>query len=484
MRVRGRATVFLLIAISGCTVGPNYSRPAPLPDNATAPAAYKETPQLPQGWKLSDPADTQISGDWWQAFGDPTLDELESKVTVSNQNLKAALAQYDAAVQQARAVRSNLFPTIAAGPQGSRDRESQHHPLLPSNSANSKTYNDFVLSGGTSYEIDAWGQIRREVTQAREQAQASAADLATANLSVHALMAQYYFTLRGYDTQQALLDSTVEAYTKLVQLTSNRFKGGIASEQDVAQARTQLETTRGQSIDVGVARAQIEHAIAVLAGQPASTFSIPPVVLNAPPPVIPPGLPSALLERRPDVAAAERRVAAANEQIGIERAAYFPVLTFNGNGGFESTALQTLIQGPSSLWSIGGSAIETLFDGGKRKALSAEARDQYDQQVALYRQTSLTAFQQVEDNLAALRVLQDEAAAYNEAQAAAQRSAALSVNRYKGGITTYLEVLNAQAALLNAQRTSADVLTRRFTSSVLLVQALGGGWDVSKLPKG
>jgi NodT family efflux transporter outer membrane factor (OMF) lipoprotein len=477
------ATLALLFA-GGCTVGPKYQRPAPLPANATAPSAYKETPQLPAGWKLSDPADTQIRGEWWKAFGDATLDSLEARVDISNQNLKAALAQYDAAVQQARAVKSNLYPTITAGPQGSRDRESQHHPLLPANDASSTTYNDFVLSGGTSYEVDAWGQIRREVAQAREQAQASAADLATANLSAHALLAQYYFTLRGYDTQQVLLNKTVADFTNLLQLTLNRFHGGIASEQDVAQARTQLETTRGQAIDVGVARAQIEHAIAVLVGEPASTFSIPPVVLNAPPPVIPPGLPSALLERRPDVAAAERRVAAANEQIGIQKAAYFPVLTFNGNGGFESTALQTLIQGPSSLWSVGGTAIETLFDGGKRKALSAEARDQYDQQVALYRQTSLTAFQQVEDNLAALRVLQDEAAAYNEAEAAAQRSAALSVNRYKGGITTYLEVLNAEAALLNAERTSADVLTRRFTSSVLLIQALGGGWDVSKLLKG
>jgi NodT family efflux transporter outer membrane factor (OMF) lipoprotein len=469
---------------SGCSVGPHYATPSALPPGATAPDAYKETPPAPPGWKVSTPAETQLRGDWWTVFGDTTLDGLEQKVDVSNQNLKAAVAQYDAAVQTARAVKANLYPTINAGPQASRDRESQHHPLLPANDASSTTYNDFVLSGGTSYEVDAWGQIRREVAQAREQAQASAADLATVNLSMHALLAQYYFTLRGYDTQQQLLNSTVEDYSKLLQLTLNRFHGGLASDQDVAQAKTQLETTRGQAIDVGVARAQMEHAIAVLIGQTPSTFSIAPAILTTVPPAIPPGLPSALLERRPDVAAAERRVAAANEEIGIQRAAYFPVLTFNGNGGFESTALQTLIQGPSSLWSVGGTAIETLFDGGRRHALNAQARDLYDQQVAQYRQTSLTAFQQVEDNLAALRVLQDEAVAYNEAEVAAQRSAMLSVNRYKGGITTYLEVLNAEAALLNAKRSSADVLTRRFTSSVFLIQALGGGWDLSKLPHG
>jgi len=328
-----------------------------------------------------------------------------------------------------------------------------------------------------------WGAIRKEVAQAREQAQASAADLATLNLSMHATLATDYFALRGYDTQQQLLDETVIAYQKTLQLTLNRFHGGIASEEDVEQARTQLETTRGQAIDVGVARAQLEHAIAVLIGETASTFSIEPRVLVKAPPIIPPGLPSTLLERRPDVAAAERRTAAANEQIGIDRAAYFPTITLAANGGVESTALGVLFQGPSSLWSIGGSAIETVFDAGKRRATTAQARDQYDQQVAQYRQTSLVAFQQVEDNLAALRVLENEAVAYSDAETAAKRALELSLGRYKGGVTTYLEVLTAQAALLNSTRTSADVLTRRYTASVLLVQALGGGWDVKQLPK-
>jgi len=471
----------MLAMVAGCNIGPRYVKPSALPPNATAPTVYKEIPPTP-GWKTADPAETTLRGKWWQTFGDPVLDALEDRVDVSNQNLKAAVAQYDASREQVKVIRSNLFPSISAGPQASRDRESQHHPLLPAGEYET-TYNDFVVSGGFNYEVDAWGAIRKAVAQAREQAQASAADLATVNLSMHATLAGDYFTLRGYDTQQQLLNDTVVAYQKTLQLTLNRFHGGIASDADVAQAQTQLETTRGQAIDVGVARATMEDAIAVLVGEPASTFSIEPRVLVRPPPVIPPGVPSTLLERRPDVAAAERRTAAANEQIGINRAAYFPTITLGVNGGVESTGLGTLFQGPSALWSFGGSALETIFDGGKRRAATAQARDQYDQQVAQYRQTSLTAFQQVEDNLATLRVLENEAAAYNDAEKAAAHSLDLSLGRYKGGVTTYIEVLTAQAALLNSQRTAADVMTRRYTASVFLVQALGGGWDVHQLPR-
>jgi NodT family efflux transporter outer membrane factor (OMF) lipoprotein len=481
VRLRNPLLCVAMLGVAGCNVGPRYVKPAALPPNATAPAVYKETPPEP-GWKAADPADTQMRGKWWEVFGDPVLDGLEDKVDVSNQNLKAAVAQYDASREQVKILRSNLFPSVEVGPQVSRNRESQHHPLLPPGTTET-TYSDYIVSGGFNYELDVWGAIRKEVAQAREQAQASAADLATLNLSMHATLATDYFALRGYDTQQQLLDETVIAYQKTLQLTLNRFHGGIASEEDVEQARTQLETTRGQAIDVGVARAQLEHAIAVLIGETASTFSIEPRVLVKAPPIIPPGLPSTLLERRPDVAAAERRTAAANEQIGIDRAAYFPTITLAANGGVESTALGVLFQGPSSLWSIGGSAIETVFDAGKRRATTAQARDQYDQQVAQYRQTSLVAFQQVEDNLAALRVLENEAVAYSDAETAAKRALELSLGRYKGGVTTYLEVLTAQAALLNSTRTSADVLTRRYTASVLLVQALGGGWDVKQLPK-
>ncbi len=485
MRLSRALLLAAMLCVAGCTlgcnVGPRYVRPAALPPNATAPTAYKEIPPDP-GWKAADPADAQLRGKWWQVFGDPVLDGLEDKVDISNQNLKAAVAQYDASQEQVKILRSNLFPTVSVGPQATRERESQHYPLLPSTTKET-TYSNYILSGGFNYEVDAWGAIRKQVAQAREQAQASAADLATVNLSMHATLASDYFTLRGFDTQQQLLNDTVAAYQQTLQLTLNRFHGGIASEEDVAQARTSLETTRGQAIDVGVARSQMEHAIAVLVGETASTFSIEPRVLVKAPPIIPPGLPSTLLERRPDVAAAERRTAAANEQIGIDRAAYFPTITLAANGGFQSTALGTLLQGPSSLWSIGGSAIETIFDAGRRKATTAQARDEYDLQVAQYRQTSLTAFQQVEDNLAALRVLQDEAGAYQDAEVAARRALDLSLGRYKGGVTTYLEVLSAQAALLNSQRTAADVMTRRYTASVLLVQAVGGGWDVQQLPK-
>ncbi len=478
--VPGGAALLSCVLLAACNIGPKYVKPAALPPNATAPTAYKETPPPPPGWTPAQPADDALRGNWWEMFQDSTLNGLEAKIAINNQNLKAAVAQYDSAHEQVKVVRANLFPTITAGPQASRDRESSNHPLVQPGT--NTTYNDFVVSGGFSYELDLWGQIRKQVAQAREQAQASAAQLANVNLSMHALLAQSYFQLRGLDTQEALLATTVGAYEKTLELTLNRFHGGVASEVDVAQARTQLETTRAAYIDVGVARAQTEHAIATLVGETASTFSIEPAVLTTPPPVVPPGLPGTLLERRPDIAGAERTVAAANEQIGIARTAYFPTVTLSGNGGFESTQTSSLFNGPSALWSVGASAIETIFDAGRRKAQTAEARDQYDQQVAEYRQTTLTAFQQVEDNLAAVRILQQEAVTEQAAVAAAQRSLDLSLNRYKGGITTYLEVLTAQAALLTDQRNAADVLSRRFTATVLLVQALGGGWDVSQLP--
>jgi NodT family efflux transporter outer membrane factor (OMF) lipoprotein len=466
--------------LAACNIGPKYVKPSAIPPNATAPSAYKEAPPPPPGWTPAQPADDALRGNWWEIFQDQTLNELEAKIAVNNQNLKAAVAQYDATREQVRVVRANLFPTIGVGPQASRNRDSSNHPLLQP--GDQTTYNDLIVSGGFNYEVDLWGQIRKQVAQAREQSQASAAQLANVNLSMHALLAQTYYQLRALDTQRALLATTVDAYEKTLQLTLNRYHGGVASEVDVAQARTQLETTRAAYIDVGVGRAQTEHAIAVLVGETASTFSIATAVLVAPPPTVPPGVPTTLLERRPDIAAAERTVAAANEQIGIARTAYFPQLNLIGNGGFESTQPGNLFTGPSSLWSVGASAIETIFDAGRRRAQTAEARDQYDQQVAQYRQVTLTAFQQVEDNLAAIRILQQEGVTEQAAVAAAQRSLDLSLNRYKGGLANYLEVLTAQTALLSNQRTQADVLSRQFTSTVLLVQALGGGWNVSQMP--
>jgi NodT family efflux transporter outer membrane factor (OMF) lipoprotein len=344
-------------------------------------------------------------------------------------------------------------------------------------------YSDIALTGDISYEVDLWGQVRRNVEAARENAQASAGDLENVSLSLHSELAVDYFSLRGLDLQKQLLDATVIDFEKALQLTQVRYRGGVASDVDVAQAETQLETTRAQDIETGVARAQFEHAIAVLTGEPASTFSIPASPLNATPPEIPVGVPSELLERRPDIAAAERRVASANAQIGVAIAAYYPQVSLGASGGFESAAIGTLIQGPSALWSVGGSAVQTVIDGGRRRAVTQQARDNHEATVASYRQNVLEAFQQVEDNLAAMRLLEKELATQQVAVASARRSVNLSTTRYKRGITTYLEVLTAQSTALTNERTAADLMTRRMTASVQLIKALGGGWDSSQLPK-
>jgi NodT family efflux transporter outer membrane factor (OMF) lipoprotein len=352
----------------------------------------------------------------------------------------------------------------------------------PGSISNGKTTNDFQLPIEMSYEVDAWGRVRKNVESFREQAQASAADLATVNLSVHAQLALFYFQARTLDAQEQLLNSTVAQYEQALQLNVSRFEGGVASEVEVQQAKTQLETTRAQAIDVGVARAQFEHAVAVLIGKPAGSFSLPPLPLTTPPPPIPAGVPSELLERRPDIASAERLMAAANARIGVAKAAYFPLLNLTGAGGFESGAITTLLSGPSGLWAVGASAFQTLFDGGRRRAASDQAIAVYDQTVAAYRETVLTGFQQVEDNLAALRILEHEAQTQNEAVVAAQKSLDLSIQRYNGGVTSYLEVTVAQSADLADQVTAVNILGRRMVAAVQLVQALGGGWDSSSLP--
>ncbi len=345
-----------------------------------------------------------------------------------------------------------------------------------------RTYNDFLLPVDVSYEADVWGRVRRTVEASRSEAQATAADLANVGLTLQAELALDYFSLRGLDAQKQLLDSTVVSYQKALDLTQTRYNGGLASAVDVAQAQTQLETTRAQSIDVEVERAQFEHAIAVLIGQPPADFTLPAIPLAAPPPSVPPGLPSELLQRRPDIAAAERRVQEANANIGVARAAYFPTITLGGGGGFESAAIGTLLQGPSGFWSLAGQAAEVLFDGGLRRGVSEQARAAYDQSVDNYRQTVLGAFQEVDDNLSALRILEREAETEDGAVAAAEHSLSLSVTRYKGGVTNYLEVTTAQTAALADQVTAVNILSRRMSASVLLVKAIGGGWDASKIP--
>ena len=453
-------------------VGPKYHQPP-----APAPPAYKEIGD----WKPAEPNEKNLGGDWWKMFQDTQLDALEDQVNVSNQNLKVAAAQY----QQARAVlrynRADYYPTVTVDPAATRQRTSSRRP--PTNSIfNGITYNDFVLPFDVSYQADVWGRIRKTVESYREQAQASAADLATVNLSMHADLAVDYFQARSLDAQEQLLNSTVTQYQQALDLNENRFQGGIASEVEVEQARTILQTTQAEAIDVGVARAQYEHAVAILIGKPPAEFSLPPLPLTAPPPHIPIGVPSDLLERRPDIAAAERVVASANAQIGVAKTAYYPLINLGASGGFESSAITTLINGPSGLWSFGLSATETIFDVGRRRALNDQALAAYDYQVASYRQTVLNGFQQVEDNLAAVRILENEAKVQDEAVASAQRSLDLSEIRYKGGVTSYLEVITAQNAALADEVTAVNILGRRMASTVLLIQALGGGWDRSSLP--
>ena len=472
----------LALTLAGCTAGPNYHTP-------TAPTApeWKEAAVPPPnpangGWVQAQPADQLLRGKWWEMYGDPQLNALEEKIAVSNQSLKAAMEQYFQAREQVRVARANFYPTVSAGPSASRTRESYNQPSTVKGVTDYQ-YNSFALEGQVSWEPDLWGQVRRTVEQSRANAQASAADLANVDLSLHAELATDYFQMRGLDAQKELLDNTVVAFDSFLQLTQIRFKGGVATDSDVALADTQLQTTKAQDIDVGVARAQFEHAIATLIGQPASTFSVAPLPLHGNPPDIPLAVPSQLLERRPDIAAAERRVDAANAQIGIAITAYYPNVQLGGTGGFESQNAGTLIQGPSTLWSLGGSAIELLFDAGRRHAITQQARDAYEQQVANYRQGVLNSFQEVEDNLSALRVLGQESEAQRLAVDAARRSLAISTNRYKGGVTTYLEVLTAQTAQLSNERTQADITTRRYASSVQLIEALGGGWDTAQLPK-
>jgi NodT family efflux transporter outer membrane factor (OMF) lipoprotein len=472
----------LVLLAGGCKVGPNYKTPSA----AMAPSFKEEPVETPPptapgvGWKHAQPGDDKLRGKWWESYGDPQLNTLEERVVVSNQNLKAALAQYTQALAAVRQFRASYFPTLSITPSYSRTSVSQNRPFGVPTKGN--PYTDLIASGSATWEPDLWGNIRRTVQQARANAQASAADLANVQLSLQSELATDYFELRGLDTQKQLLDDTIQQYQRFLQLTISRFHGGVATDADVAQAQTQLDQTRAQDIDVGVARAQFEHAIATLSGQPASSFSLAPAPLTLALPNVPVGVPSEMLERRPDVAAAERRAAAANEQIGIAIAAYYPQVNLGGSGGFESARPGNLFQGPSSLWSLGGSATELLFDAGRRHALTTEARAAYDAQVANYRQTVLQSFQDVEDQLAALDILNQEAAAQQQTVADAERSLQISTNQYKGGVATYLQVITEQTIELSNRRTAADITTRQFAASVQLVKALGGGWDNTQLP--
>jgi NodT family efflux transporter outer membrane factor (OMF) lipoprotein len=472
-RIAGRICVLSMLLLAGCSVGPKYNKPT-----APTPAAYKEN----ANWKTAQPNDEHLGGNWWEIFQDSQLNDLEQQINVSNQNLKAAFAQYQQARAAVRYSRADYYPTITANPSATRQRYSNTRP--PKTSIfDGITFNDFTVPFNLSYQTNAFGRVSRNVEYYREQAQASAADLAVINLSMHAELAVDYFAARSLDAEERLLLDTVEQYEKALQLNLDRFHGGVGSEVEVEQARTILETTRAQAVDVGVARAQFEHAAAVLLGKPPANFSLPPLPLTAPPPPIPVGVPSELLERRPDIAAAERRVASANAQIGLAKLAYYPLINLTASGGFDSEMITTLFQGPSAIWAVGGSAAMTIFDVGRRRAYTDEAKSGYDAAVANYRETALSAFQQVEDNLAALRILEHEAGVQAVAVEASKRSLDLSVTRYEGGVTSYLEVITAQNAALADEVTAVNILGRRMASAVLLVQALGGGWNSSELPQ-
>jgi NodT family efflux transporter outer membrane factor (OMF) lipoprotein len=464
-----QALVALAGALAGCSLAPVYH----VPESAPSAPQYNESPD----WKAAAPADASPRGPWWGVFRDEQLDALQAQIADANQDLRAAVARLDQARALTREARSAYFPTVTADTSATRTRISRNAPRsLPGRAA---TFNDFLLDADISYEVDLWGRLRNTVAAARASEQASTGDLTVLDLSLRSELATDYFTLRSLDEQQALLDRTVVDYVDALKLTRNLYEGGAGVVADVRQAEAQLETARTQAEDTRLRRAQAEHAIAVLVGRAATGFHIEPHPLapELEPPAVDAGLPSALLERRPDVAAAERRVAAANAQIGVARAAYFPVFSLSAAAGLESVAASSWIEAPSRLWSVGPGLFQTVFDGGLRHAQNDAARAAYEEQVALYRSTVLTAYQEVEDNLAALRYLARESMSEAAAVKATQGALQQAEYRYKGGAATYLEVVSTENAALAAQLSAADIQLRRMNATVLLVKALGGGWQ-------
>jgi NodT family efflux transporter outer membrane factor (OMF) lipoprotein len=473
----------LPLALTGCMVGPRYHAPA-VP---TAPTYKEAAPPAPPSndpnWTPATPIDAIPRGDWWTVFNDPTLNTLEPQVATANQTLRQADANLTAARAAIRIQNANRYPQLGLSPFVGGLRDSATRPYFNASSANNGLA-DLVLPFQLSYEVDLWGAVRRNITAAKEESQATAADRQNILLSLQAELALDYFELRAADAEQKLLNDTVTQYADAVRITNNRFTGGIALKADLTQAITQLQDAKVQAADIAVSRAQYEHAIANLIGKTPAEFSLPPtpLVLAVTPPVIPTGLPSQLLERRPDIASAERRTAEANEQIGIARAAFFPSLNLAASAGLESTALTSLFNKSSIIYALGPTLGETFFDGGRRRGISDQTLALYDRQTAAYRQTVLTAYQQVEDNLVALRILSDEANQQQQATSAAQESKRIYDNRYVGGVDTYLQVITAQTSALVNERNDIDILRRRMDATVLLIKTLGGGWDRSQLP--
>ena len=470
--------------VTGCVVGPSYKKPS-----VEIPATFKEqaTPADAAAgatFRPAQPQDGAVRGKWWEVFGDPQLSALEEQVAVSNQSLAQAEAQFRGARALVREARAGLFPTVTAGAGVTRSRASAGARSSAAAAAASSgvTATVYQVPIDLSWEVDLWGRIRRTIEENVANAQASAADVENLRLSLQAELALDYFQLHGLDEQAELLGRSVTDYQTALKVTTNRHDQGVVSGVDVAEAETQLEQTRAQAIDLGVSRTQLEHAIAILTGKAPADLTIPAAPITVAPPAIPAVLPGDLLERRPDIAGAERRMAAANAQIGVATAAYYPTLSLSGSAGFQSSTLGKIFSLPNRFWSIGPSLLETVFDAGRRRAVTEQARAAYDANVAAYRETVLTAFQGVEDNLAAIRILAAESTQQTAATAAAERSLALARNRYNGGITTQLEVVTAENIALANERTAVDLKTRQMTASVNLVKALGGNWSTTELP--
>jgi NodT family efflux transporter outer membrane factor (OMF) lipoprotein len=456
----------VLGVLAGCSLAPEYKKPV-----VDVADAYKEAGP----WQLATPSDALDRGNWWTTYGDATLDELEAKVDEANPDLAAAAARYAQAHSYLDEARGGLYPQIGATAYATKNRQSDNRPLRSASQPD--LYSDNYVAGLLNYELDLWGRVRNLIAAGEAATQASAADLASVRLGLHAELANAYISLRGLDALTQLFDDTVDAYDKALQMTQNRHEGGIASALDVSRAQTQLDTARAQRDDVLAQRALFEHAIASLVGTPASKFTLDPRLVELPIPVTPTGLPSTLLERRPDVAGAERRTAAANAEIGVARAAFFPSITLTALGGYENTGDAGWLTAPNAFWSIGPRAFLPLFDAGRREAEVARARAVCDEAGARYRSIALTAFQQVEDDLALLHRLGDEAVHEDAAVASAQRTLNLALDRYRNGAVSYLEVVEAQTAALQAQRSALAVRDRRLRASVALIRALGGGWN-------
>jgi NodT family efflux transporter outer membrane factor (OMF) lipoprotein len=466
-----------LLLLCACNPAPKYARPP-----APTPTAYKEAPggKDGTGWKLAQPGDDKLRGKWWEIYNDPELNALEVQVAISNQSIKVAEANFRAARALVVSARSALFPTIGVSPAYSNSRVSSTTGHLVSGNG---TVNEYALPFDLSYTPDFWHRIRNTINEEAYSAQASAADIATALLSTQAELATDYFELRATDMQRKILDDTMINYRQNVDLTNTLYKTGIDSEQDLVQAQNQLDTATAQATDLGVARAQYEHAIATLIGKPPAELTIAVGTFNPNPPPVPVGVPSTLLERRPDIAALERTIAAANANIGVARAAYYPTLTLSASGGLESYSFTEWFSSPSKFWSLGPTLTQTLFDGGARRAQNEQAQAQYDAAVANYRQTVLTSFQAVEDQLAALRILSQEIIEQQTAINSSQRYLDLATIRYKTGVDSYLNVITAENSLLSNRESQVSSELRLMSASVSLVMAVGGGWDPASLPQ-